>query len=197
MILLIQFRPCYSQTDGMSIVIDQTILESGLRDYLNLIPKGKEKQYGFNSQEDYAKIHTGNPIYILTTPEDTEERKNGKLKLETLNEWWIPLLIDDQCVSFLFLKNGKSEQKIIGIGYSQLAESLNCCSAYEKEVNKKLGILIIPELEAKFLTKKENNGFVFYPLEATQKNFPTDQKNHLSYGELEDYLISVNYIKFD
>lgn len=189
-----QARQCFGQADSLSIIPDQTILSEGLINYLNIIPAGKEKNYGLNSKSEFSRIETGEPMYILMTPEDISENKNGKVKLESINEWYIPLFIDDECRLFLVLSKKNYKQEIVGIGYAKLAESMNCLNAFNSKDYKKDGFLFIPELESKFLIKKEKNNLLFYPLGQTLNFFPLYEKEYLTYEELNSQLISKNYI---
>ena len=63
-LLCIQQISCYGQEDSLTIVPDQTILSEGLSNYLNTIPKGKAKDYGFSSIDEFSKIKTGDPLYV-------------------------------------------------------------------------------------------------------------------------------------
>ena len=193
-LLCFQQIKCYGQVDSLTIIPDQAILNEGLNYYMSKIPNGKEKSYGLNSKDEYTKIHVGDPLFIITTPADISENKKGKLRFKTIDEWFIPLLVDNECKLMLRYKRKNTAQNVVGIGYSILAENLRCCNAFDNTNYKKDGILLIPELKAMFLVKRIKDEFFFYPLGLTTKFFSTGEKEYLSYDDLNKLLTKINYL---
>lgn len=171
--------------EELSIVPEQTIISEGLASMLDLIPEGKEINYGFESRSDYDKIKIGDPIYIYTLPEDSivEQKGDVKIKFQVTNEWFLPLYVENRIICFLFLKKKGNKQEVIGIGANYLANDLNDEEELIKNKEEKNGFLLIPSIGGKFLIKSRKD-LEFYPLGVTKCKFKTKEGKFLNKKEL-------------
>jgi hypothetical protein len=87
--------------------------------FLNLIPEGREKDYGFESRNDFSKIKIEEPyqtFYILN--------KEGKLGVISGNEWRVPISVDGKYISLLTVQMNKGKAEVVDIGGNLLAHKL-------------------------------------------------------------------------
>ena len=101
-----------------------------LQYYLNLIPQGQEKEYGFNSRADFQKVSIGEPYQIFFV-----QRANDVLSFQDVKEWRVPLTVNGKYVALLTIveKNGKT--KVVDFGASKLAEKLQAFERLHKNEN--------------------------------------------------------------
>lgn len=87
--------------------------------YLNLIPEGREKSYGFESRSDFSKIKIEEPYqtYYLFN-------KDGKLEVRNGNEWRVPISVDGKYVSLLTVQMNKGKAEVVDFGGNVLAQKL-------------------------------------------------------------------------
>ncbi len=141
-----------------------------LNSFLQLIPYGNENLYGFESRADFLKAEPGTPFRIYTlSPEFINHPKSEfKNYLIPLNQWRVPVLINNRMVIFLTVEKNNEIYKCVDIGGAKLANELN---DYEKYFNNSSQFRIIFRLyriESDFLAITEKNKDVsageFYPL---------------------------------
>lgn len=179
---------------NLQIKVDSTLFQSvlhcGLENYLNKIPVGKEKDFGFYSREEFNKIVTGNPMQIYCASENLD----SAIHFLTTQTWKIPLIIDGsyRCFADISISNG--EYKIVGIGLKELATDLD---NYEKIKNlketKNKALFIDYYLNTYFLvTKDETNNLEFFPFRTLPIcNLNTfNIKDKYSSEEIFQYLIN-------
>ncbi|ESU27376.1 hypothetical protein FLJC2902T_20810 [Flavobacterium limnosediminis JC2902] len=85
---------------------------------LNLIPVGKEGNFGFNTREEFTDSKLGVPLMVAKINND------GKLSVQ--NEWRIPVVVNNEYrLLFTVIKNTKGEFEIVDLGGSSLAKEIN------------------------------------------------------------------------
>ncbi len=87
--------------------------------FLNLIPEGREKDYGFNKRSDFSKIKIEEPYQTYYVSE-----KNDKLMFISGNEWRVPISVDGHFISLLTLKIIKDQAKLVDFGGNILAQKI-------------------------------------------------------------------------
>lgn len=179
------------ESEELVIVPEQSIVSDGLAMLLDMIPEGKEINYGFASKSDYTKIKIGDPMYIYTLPEDSivEQKGDIKIKFQVTNEWFLPLYVDNRIICFLFLKKKGGQQEVVGFGANYLANDLNDEEELLKNKEEKNGLLVIPSIGSKFLVKSRKD-LEFYPLGVTKCKFKTKESKFLNKKELFEITFS-------
>jgi len=88
-------------------------------EFLNLIPEGREKEYGFANRNDFAKIKLEEPYETYYVND-----KAGKLHFTSANEWRVPVAVNGTYVTLLTVQvvNGKAE--VVDFGGNVLAQKL-------------------------------------------------------------------------
>lgn len=97
--------------------------------FLQLIPQGQEKDYGFASRSDFDKIKIGDPYQTYFMVKQANE-----VVFADVNEWRVPLIVDGKYVALATVKvtNGKGE--MVDFGATVLASHLQ---TFEKQHNGK------------------------------------------------------------
>lgn len=106
--------------------------DKGYRAYLEKIPDGQESKYGFNSRDEFARVMTGKPYQIIILKKEfyTDMDLTGEDCLQPLDEWRVPLMVDDENRAFLTVAWVKGQFKTVGLGAAGLAKELG---EFEKE----------------------------------------------------------------
>jgi len=99
--------------------------ENQVQSFLNLIPQGQERDYGFNSRQDFQKVTIGEPYQVYYVEKNTE----NTLKFTTVNEWRVPLLVNGVSVALVTVNVVNNQSNIVDFGASVLAKKLQ---AFEK-----------------------------------------------------------------
>lgn len=104
-----------------------TAAKKDLNKFLNLIPAGVEKLYGFENREDFLRAQIGAPfrMYSLNTGFLNNLKSDLKEFIYPVDEWRVPVLIDDKMVSLLTVVKENESYKCVDIGGSALASELN------------------------------------------------------------------------
>lgn len=103
--------------------------------FLNLIPVGKEKEYGFNNR-DFSKIKIEEPykIYYLTY-------KDNKLWFISGNEWRVPISVDGQYSTLLTIQINNGKPEVVDLGGALLARKLQEFKSNITETNQQQVII--------------------------------------------------------
>jgi hypothetical protein len=177
-------------------ILDSTVilsvLQSGLENYLNKIPDGKEIDFGFNSKEEFNKILFGNPLQIYTISEDL----SSDIYFSPTTIWKVPLIVDDSYRCFLDILLINGAYKVVGMGLNKLASDLD---AYERHRHLKVindrAIFIDYSLSAYFLVIKDAsnniNFFPFRPMTFFNSNEFSNKEKYSS-NEIFEMLKTIN-----
>ncbi len=114
----------FGQMDMVKEVTDAA--EKGYQAYLEKIPDGQESHYGFNNQEEFARVKTGKPYQIIILKKEffTDPELTGEDCLQPLNEWRVPLMVDHENRAFLTVARIKGSYKAVGLGAAGLAREV-------------------------------------------------------------------------
>lgn len=87
--------------------------------FLNLIPEGSEKEYGFNNRSDFSRAKIGEPYqtYYVAYQEN-------KLVLTPGNEWRVPIAIDGYNVALLTVQIISEKAEVVNFGANVLAKKI-------------------------------------------------------------------------
>lgn len=85
----------------------------------NLIPEGKEKDYGFNNRGDFFKTKIEEPYqtYYVTL-------HNNKLTFISGNEWRVPVSVDGKYVTLLTVQINNGKIEVVDLGGNILAQKI-------------------------------------------------------------------------
>jgi hypothetical protein len=117
LVIFISFRLIAQNHNSNALVKEQANLKA--LSFLNLIPEGKENNYGFNSRSDFSKIKTEEPYQTYYVAE-----KNNELTLFSANEWRVPLTVDGNYVALLTVQLNNGNAEVVDIGANLLAQKI-------------------------------------------------------------------------
>jgi len=108
----------FAQTDNSISLVKQEASFKALS-FLNLIPEGRENEYGFDSRSDFSKIQIEEPYQTYYVSVD-----HDKLSFIGGGEWRVPLSVNNLFVALLTvqLEDGKAEA--VDFGGNLLAQKL-------------------------------------------------------------------------
>lgn len=150
-------------------LVKEASVENALS-FLQLIPEGQEKEYGFESRADFSKIKIEDPFETYYM-----HYKENKLGFVSGNEWRVPLSVDGKFVALLTVvfNNGKAE--VVDFGASVLAQKLQECEQRAIAGNQHVLIrstylsqdFVTPDFEA-LINAQEANGFRVLNMDSAQ-----------------------------
>lgn len=87
--------------------------------FLQLIPPGQEKDYGFESRTDFSKIKIEEPFqtYYMSYKQDQLSFVEG-------NEWRVPLSVNGHYVALLTVAFNEGRAEVVDFGANRLAQKL-------------------------------------------------------------------------
>jgi hypothetical protein len=144
-------------------VIAQTSIEENLRElavmklpaFLEKIPAGNERAYGFISRKEFSKIIIGAPYQVYTIQPDSIKDKilQTKQYLTPLDEWRIPITIDGKFRALATAAKVNGEWQLVDIGATSLAKELGEFESLStsKKTSKRKSILRLYQLQCDFL----------------------------------------------
>lgn len=98
--------------------------EARAMEFMNKIPQGEEKEYGFNDREEFANATLGEPIEVITLPGEVAHGTNMG-KFVSTGEYRVPLEVNGEIRSFLTVSGANGEFKCVDFGAAQLAGQIN------------------------------------------------------------------------
>ncbi|MBN1274418.1 MAG: hypothetical protein JXB26_19320 [Candidatus Aminicenantes bacterium] len=144
----------------------------GMPYFLNAIPEGMEKSFGFSSREEFEKASLGEPYLMQTV--DPEKLLNTAYRerdcIISLPEWRFPVICEGNIKTLLTVANINGTWQAVAIGGAGLARELD---ALEKKygfdpLNSSKAILRLFQLKADILSVSETGerweDGLFFPL---------------------------------
>jgi hypothetical protein len=87
--------------------------------FVNLIPEGKEKDYGFNNRSDFSKIKIEEPYQTYYVSD-----KYNELTFISGNEWRVPVSVDGHYVALLTVQINNGNAEVVDFGANVLAQKI-------------------------------------------------------------------------
>ncbi len=87
--------------------------------FLQLIPEGQEKDYGFDNRNDFSKIKIEEPFQMYYMG-----YKENKLGFVKANEWRVPISVDGKYVALLTVAFYEGKAALVDFGANVLAQKL-------------------------------------------------------------------------
>lgn len=92
--------------------------------FLNLIPEGRERDYGFAGRSDFSKIKIEEPYETFYV-----RNIDNHLSFVAGNEWRVPISVDGQYISLLTVVFNNNKAEVVDFGGNILARKIQ---EYEK-----------------------------------------------------------------
>lgn len=104
-----------AQSNDVNLLIKKEASAKALS-FLNLIPVGSEKAYGFTNRSDFSKIRIEEPykVYYIS-------QKDNKLWFIPGNEWRVPISVDGKYSTLLTVQMNNGNPEVVDMGGSGLS----------------------------------------------------------------------------
>ena len=164
-----------------------------LDDYLNKIPVGKEKLFGFNDRDEFMEAEIGNAYEVFTVNTKFFEAENLAIEdsyITTTNNWRVVILVNNEYRALLTVSKENNEWQVVKLGAKGLANELNDFSQEHPQlINSK--ILRVFQLKADFIVTSQN---IIYPLTSGKKGLLIDNPKDSNYSIHDILLLIKKYI---
>lgn len=114
-----------NSTSPLTTALDEnawrSVITPLLASYLNAIPVGREKDFGFNSRDEFPLSELGRPFGVFNV--------EGGLSVTFLGYWVVPILIGGQARAMLDIRLGDGGYFIGGFGSATFAPILQTKAA--------------------------------------------------------------------
>jgi hypothetical protein len=87
--------------------------------FLQLIPQGQEKEYGFGNRNDFSKIKIEEPFQMYYMG-----YKENKLGFVQANEWRVPISVEGKYIALLTVAFYEGKAQVVDFGANGLAQKL-------------------------------------------------------------------------
>ncbi len=108
----------FAQDTDVNTVI--AVANKSIKSYLEKIPAGNEKGYGFDNRQEFEIVKTGNPYHVFTLSNDffkDDKLPTEKNYLVAVNEWRVPITVNGQYRALLTIAKVKGIWKAVNFGW--------------------------------------------------------------------------------
>ncbi len=181
---LFSIHNSYAQSDDLQNVI--AAANSGLQEWLQKIPEGKESLYGFRNRNDFATATIGRPYEIKTLNSlfFSDAKLTEKNYLISTGEWRVPILVNGEYHSLLTIGKMNDRWVAVGLGAAGLAQELGAFEKNYPSFNQKGILLRVHQLKCDFILFALNNSQSFntvYPLKSAAMAMYESMKTNSSF----------------
>ena len=165
------------QTNQINIV--KNAANTQLGDYLNKIPIGKEKLFGFDNRGDFSQAEIGIPYEVVTLSSDffdNEKVKRDKNYIISTGNWRVPIIVDHEYKALLTVSKENNKWSVVKIGAKGLANELERFEQNHPSINT-LNILRVFQLKGDFILTSQN---IIYPLTSASNGLLIDSNKAYS-----------------
>jgi len=153
--------------------------DSGLAQFLAMIPPGSESVYGFHNQEELLRAKLGTPFQLFTIlPDDIRDTlRPGKEYFVPTNEWRIPVTVDGATRALLTISRDGDRWRAVDFGAAGLASEIGgfCALHPIDNTRQRLVLLRLYQLRSDLLLVSESNAPIssgrIFPLRSTELMF--------------------------
>lgn len=97
----------------------QQAAEKQAASFLNLIPLGQEKEYGFDNRGDFSSVEIGDPYQTYFVIKD-----GNSLSFQETQLWRVPLVVNGNAVALLTVTVKNNLAEAVDFGAARLAQKL-------------------------------------------------------------------------
>jgi hypothetical protein len=159
---------------------------SELQTWLEKIPRGQEKQYGFDARSDFSVATLGSPyqLFILDASFFSDSLPTHRSYLLATGEWRIPVLVRGKSITLVTVIERASHWRIVDLGANILARELDEYLSFpDMRVAQTLRMLSVYRLHSDFLFADNPallpNQISLYPLLSARLNIvPLKDSEH-------------------
>ena len=163
----------FSQTTQNKYISDAA--GKSLKSFLDKIPVGKEKLYGFDDRSEFNRAITGSIYCVYTLNQDffSDEIIADKNYFKPTDEWRVAVVVDGKYRSFITVSLVNNKFKADNLGGNGLAIEIQDLQKNLAYATNSISILRIYQLKCDFvfdssLLNDKSNAFKVYPLQSAQ-----------------------------
>jgi hypothetical protein len=111
---------------------------TGLQEYLNKIPLGKESDFGFENRKEFGLAKAGTPYELVTLSKAFMSDKvlNDENYFAATNEWIVPVMVNGEGKTLVTVAKMNGTWKVVDLGGIGLAHEL---TQFEREHSLPVG----------------------------------------------------------
>jgi hypothetical protein len=154
-------------------------LKTDLINWLEKIPHGYEKQYGFENRNEFGLATIGKPIevYTLSSLFFTDQAISDSNYFKSVGEWRVPILVNNSYRALLTAVIINTEWQIVDIGATTLARELEGFILMQSNnPSVEVKIIRIYQLKCDFIAldnpTKSSIQLLLYPMQSAFMNIP-------------------------
>ncbi len=174
-----------ANTDSTGITAADT---EGLKTYLAKIPAGSEKNYGFNSVDEFALAKVGAPIHLFTLAPSffsAETIVADRNYINSIDQWLVPVMVNGECRAIVTVSKQDEGWKAVAFGSSFFATELNKVLAENSGLTgQSYALLRIYQLNCDFIIQPnegETSTWKVTPFTSAKKAFKLKDTNNAGY----------------
>jgi hypothetical protein len=185
------------------------VMEAARRDapsFLELIPVGREGEFGFENQHEIAGAGIGNAYRVLTISPAfyRGESVPAGQELVEAGEWWVTIRNGARNALVLIVSPVEGKWQVVAMGMTNQAAELESFEKFKHVRKSKISILRMYPSQADFIllssdgdAKSGRQGSTtVYPMMTARKAFPgMVEKSSFSLEELTQWL-RIQYVRF-
>jgi hypothetical protein len=159
----------------------------GLNAYLEKIPAGREKNYGFESRDQFARATLGRPYHMVSM-----DAAGGSI--DVIDTWRVPILVNGRFKALLTVGKKDGAWKTVEIGAAKLSRELEGLesSVVKGRSDVQVAIVRVFALRSDFLgvasAKADLEAGRFYPMQSAQKFLTLKGSDTYNYAQLKTLL---------
>jgi hypothetical protein len=116
LLVVSSLQPSSAAADGESVQVLKAA-KTQVKAYLDLIPEGRESEYGFHDRKELKRVRLEKPYRMYSVEEDGE--------LRFLDYWRVPVCVGEDFRALLEVKQAGDRYEVFGIGAAVLATELD------------------------------------------------------------------------
>jgi hypothetical protein len=181
----------FSQQENLKEVL--SVANVGYINCLELIPKGQEKDYGFNNREEFTIAKIGKPYITATLNKEffSDTILSSKNYIAYTEEWRIPISVNGEYRTLMRVIKMNGKWEVSGLGGAVLAKELG---EFEKshQYENEYGIIFrVYQMVSDFILINKN----IYPLQSAKTALLEIEKKKEMYSLSEGLLLIKQHIK--
>jgi hypothetical protein len=156
--------------------------KSGYREYLNKIPQGQERNFGFRSRTEFNKVTIGKPYRVVTLKNEffTGKIDPARNYLAATDEFRIPLLVNNDYRVLITIVKMNGAWQVVNIGSSGMASELGILERKHPSPSRSGLIMCVYRASCDFFLSSPDNSLAnptAYPFESAVLGLSIKDKN--------------------
>jgi hypothetical protein len=175
------------QIEKSDSILFYNAVQAGIEKYLNKIPIGKEREFGFNTSDEFSEISLGEPLqnYNLRDYSFSDTSKTNLFK--PIKTWSLPLIVNNKYRCLLDIIFTNNSYKAVGFGLPILASDIddfeNC--KHMKNVKQKALFIDYSLNVYCIVTNDANKNLEFWPFRSINQCASDKLQNKDKYSSTE------------